>query len=189
MASICDLGGAAEVALRAFSGRRQVRPRRRREGRRRALPRVCATSAAPRRSQTRSPAVMCDLGGAAEVADALSRVHVRPRRRRGGRRRALPRACATSAAPRRSQTRSPAVMCDLGGAAEVADALKRDFAKIGNFRLRMFSCLLSRFPSQPSKTINVGDSIATAPGSSKTDPCASSYTDFKFYIVGLFCEE
>ena len=28
-------------------------------------------------------------------------------------------------------------MCDLGGAAEVADALKRDFAKIGNFRLRI----------------------------------------------------
>ena len=107
----CDLGGAAEVAD-ALS-RVYVRPRRRRGGRRRALPRSCATSAAPRRSQTRSPVCMCDLGGAAEVADALSRVHVRPRRRRGGRRRALPRSCATWAAPRRSQTRSKGILLKL----------------------------------------------------------------------------
>ena len=61
---------------------------------------ACATLAAPRRSQMHSAACLRDLGGAAEVADGVSCGPVRPWPHFAGRRRALPRTGATSAAPR-----------------------------------------------------------------------------------------
>ena len=124
---VCDLRGTAEVAR--VRGRARLRPPRCRRGR------TCtgtgesatATAAAPPRSYRHAGECACDLRGAAEVAQVGRRARLRPPRRRRG------RTCtdtgeiasATSAAPPRSHRHAGERVCNLRGAAEVAQVRGR----------------------------------------------------------------